>query len=181
MQYRDSDLLIVGKLAAVYGVKGWIKLYSYTEPMENILAYDDFFIKKPNASEWQPLVIAEGKKHGKGIIIKIDGIDDRDKVGLLTHSEIAITKSSVPALEDDEFYWHQLEGLVVESEYEGKTFILGKVKNLLETGANDVIVVKATEDSLDKRERLIPYVPEQFIKQIDLTAGKMIVDWDPEF
>ena len=87
----------------------------------------------------------------------------------------------MPELSAGEFYWHQLEGMQVLSEFEGSVYRLGSVSRLLETGANDVLVVKGDEESLDQGERLIPYVPDQFVKSVDLQGRVIRVEWDPEF
>ena len=94
---------------------------------------------------------------------------------------VAVERDQLPELDADEFYWHQLEGLQVISEYEGQSYDFGVVQKLIETGANDVIVVSASDGSIDTRERLVPYVPEQFVKGIDLENGVITVEWDPEF
>ena len=90
-------------------------------------------------------------------------------------------RDQLPELAPGEYYWHQLQGLRVISDYEGNHFRLGVVERLLETGANDVLVVRGGSDSIDRRERLIPYVPGQYVKAVDLAAGEMRVEWDPEF
>ena len=92
--------------------------------------------------------------------------------------DIAIESSLLPALGEGDFYWSQLEKLEVLTESGVK---LGKVSHLIATGANDVLVVKGQEGSVDRKERLIPYLPDQVIKDINLEEGTIRVDWDPEF
>jgi 16S rRNA processing protein RimM len=125
--------------------------------------------------------IDEARPHGKSYIAHIKGVDDRDQAALYTGVEIAVESSQLPALEDGEYYWRDLEGLVVITEYGGREQRLGRVARLMETGANDVLVVAADEQSIDQRERLIPYLPGQFVKVVDLAGGELRVDWDPEF
>lgn len=175
----SDDLITVGKVSTVYGVKGWVKLYSYTDPMTNLLEYREVFINR--AGQWQPVKISEGRRQGKTLVASLDGIDDREVARTLTGCELAVRRDAMPALPEDEYYWHQLQGLLVTVTAGGNDLLLGRVDHLLETGANDVLVVKPCEGSLDDRERLIPYVPEQFVREIDLAAGRMRVEWDPEF
>lgn len=175
----SDDLVTVGKVSTVYGVKGWVKLYSYTDPMTNLLEYREVFMKR--AGQWQPVTIVEGRRHGKTLIAALEGVDDREVARELAGCELAIRRDAMPELPEDEYYWHQLQGLLVKVAAGGDDLLLGKVDHLLETGANDVLVVKPCEGSLDERERLIPYVPGQFITEIDLAAGVMQVEWDPEF
>lgn len=175
----SDDLITVGKVSTVYGVKGWVKLYSYTDPMTNLLEYREVFIKR--AGQWQPVKISEGRRQGKTLVASLDGIDDREVARTLAGCELAVRRDAMPALPEDEYYWHQLQGLLVKVTAGGDDLLLGRVDHLLETGANDVLVVKPCEGSLDDRERLIPYVPERFVREIDLAAGHMRVEWDPEF
>lgn len=127
--------------------------------------------------EWQPLEFDDGQQHGKGLVAHIVGIDDRNDAELLKGCEIAVAREQLPALEAGEYYWHQLEGMRVES----RGCCLGRVDHLLETGANDVLVVKPCEGSVDARERLVPWVQGQYVLSVDLDRGVIEVDWDPEF
>lgn len=172
---KDS-LVVVGKITSVYGVKGWVKIYSHTEPMENILSYSPWFLSLNG--QYRQVKIDQGKRHGKGLIAKLAGCSDRDQAKQYCGTEIFVSETQLPDLEGDEFYWHQLENLNVVTE---SNEVLGRVDYLIATGANDVLVVKGTADSIDKRERLIPYLPDQVIKDINLEEGTLRVDWDPEF
>ncbi len=175
----SDDLITVGKVSTVYGVKGWVKLYSFTDPMTNLLDYEALFLKR--AGQWQPVTILEGRRHGKTLIAALDGVADREQARELAGCELAVSRKELPELPNDEFYWHQLEGLLVSVKAGRDNLLLGKVDHLLETGANDVLVVTPCEGSIDDRERLIPYLPDQVIREIDLAAGTMVVEWDPEF
>lgn len=170
---------MIGKITTVYGVKGWVKIYSFTEPMSNLLNYSEF--KYGKGGNWQSITFDEARVHGKGIIAHIAGVDDRDAARRYCDNDLAVEEVALPPLEDEEYYWHQLQGLKVYSHFGGAEVLLGKVDHLLETGANDVLVVRKCAGSIDARERLIPYVPGQFVGEIDLAAGRMDVDWDPEF
>jgi len=171
-----NQLTLIGKLAAPYGVKGWVKVYSYTDPIENVFSYKPWQIKRDG--KMVSIKLESSKPHGKGLIAKLAGIETPEQVKEWTGAEIFVSMDQLPALEMGEYYWSQLENLLVFTE-SGE--LLGRVDHLIETGSNDVLVVHATDESLDQTERLIPYLPDQVIKEIDLKAGTMRVDWDPEF
>lgn len=173
---NTEDLVVLGRFNSPFGVQGWIKVYSYTEPMENIQSYGPWLVKQKGV--WSPVEVSSVKKQGKGLIAKLHQIDEPEAARLFCEAEIAVASSALPALESGEFYWSQLEGLKVYTE-SGE--LLGRVDHLLETGANDVLVVKGNEESIDRETRLIPYVPEKVVKEIDIKAGILRVDWAPEF
>ena len=155
----------------MFGVKGWVKVYSYTQPREAILDYRHWYLQKNEA--WREVEVAEGKKHGKGIIVRLAGLNDRDQAAAMVECDVAVERESLPAAGKGSFYWTDLEGLEIRHR-DGTD--LGSVAYLLETGANDVLVVKQ-----GRIERLIPFVQGQFVTDIDLDNGEMTVDWDPDF
>ena len=159
--------MVLGRVAGLYGVKGWIKVHSYTEPREAILDYKDWLLLRKH--DQQTVRLAEGKRHGKTIIARFDGVDTRDDAASYVGDDIAVPRERLPDTAQDEFYWADLEGLqVVHSD--GR--ILGRVAYLLATGANDVLVVEGDQ------EILIPFVRGRFIKDVDLAAGVISVDWE---
>jgi 16S rRNA processing protein RimM len=163
----ENKPVILGRVTGLYGVKGWIKVHSYTEPREAILDYNDWLLLRDG--ERQAVKLAEGKRHGKAVIARIDGIDERDDAAGYVGHEIAVAREQLPDAGRGEYYWADLEGLqVVHSD--GR--ILGRVAYLLATGANDVLVVRGD------REILIPFVQEEVIKDVDLAAGVINVDWE---
>jgi 16S rRNA processing protein RimM len=176
---KSLDLVVVGRITAVYGIKGWVKVHSYTEVAEDVFTYQPWYVK--TAHGVKRVDIDEARPHGKSFAAHIKGVDDRTLAEQYAGSDVAVERALLPELDTGEYYWSQLENLVVMSVYDGQSLRLGRVSKLLETGANDVLVVVPDEQSIDQRERLIPYVPEQFILAIDLAAGEMRVDWDPEF
>ncbi len=163
--------LVVGRISGLFGVRGWVKIYSWTEPRENILEYPVWLIRTPRG-EWQPRRLAEGQRHGKGVIARLESVEDRDQAALLMGAEIAIPREELPELPEGEYYWCDLEGLAVETP-DGVP--LGRVQRLMETGANDVLVVRGD------RERLIPWIMGDVIREVDLQSGRIVADWDPGF
>ena len=174
-----SGLIDLGQIAGAYGIKGWVKVHSYTEPGDNIFRYQPWQIKarhgirSAECVEWRP--------QGKSYVAHIKGVVDRSQAESLGVVTIAIEESCLPGLEAGEFYWHQLQGCRVISRFDGGRLDFGVVKRILPTGANDVLVVAADGNSMDERERLIPYLPGRFVSEVELKTHTIIVDWDPDF
>lgn len=166
----DKRYLTIGKISGVFGVKGAVKVFSYTEPRENILKYPVWVLTKN--TEFKQVNVLGGQAQGKAIVATLANVVDRDQAAELNGWEVVIERSQLPPAAEGEYYWADLVGLSVETT-EGVA--LGIVDHLLETGANDVLVVKG------ERERLIPFIREQTIRAIDLDKGLIVVDWDPDF
>ncbi|PYC28338.1 ribosome maturation factor RimM [Aquipseudomonas alcaligenes] len=171
----DEDLVVLGKITSVHGVRGEVKIYSFTDPIDNLLDYPTWTLKRDG--EVKQVELVSGRLQGKVLVAKFKGLDDREVARTYAGFDICVPREQLPDLEDGEFYWHQLEGLKV-IDLQGQ--LLGRIDHLLETGANDVMVVKPCAGSLDDRERLLPYT-EQCVQQVDLAAGEMRVDWDADF
>ena len=166
----NQQQINVGKISGVFGIKGWVKVFSFTESRENILSYSPWLLKKD--SETRLVTVIDGKLQGKAVVAQLDGVNDRDQAASFMGWDIYITPEQLPKVAKDEYYWSDLIGLNVETDLGVQ---LGVVESLLETGANDVVIVKG------ERERVIPFLQGQTIMAIDLEAGKMVVDWDPDF
>ena len=170
----------VGKLNGLFGVKGWVKIFSNTQPKENILTYSPWYLKRNG--QWQEFELLSGKSHGKGVIAQLAGCTDRDIATDLIGSEIAIKREQLAKPASGEYYWNDLIGLLVKN-LDG--IELGKITSMLETGANDVIVVLSEDGQKDskgkKRERLIPFITEEVVQEVNLEQGFMTVNWDAEF
>ncbi|MBF7731202.1 ribosome maturation factor RimM [Pseudomonas sp. N040] len=170
-----EDLIVLGKIYSVHGVRGEVKVYSFTDPIDNLLDYPRWTLRRDGES--RQVDLASGRPQGKFLVAKIKGLDDREEARSFAGFDICVPRSLLPALDDGEFYWYQLQGLKV-IDLQGQ--LLGKVDHLLETGANDVMVVKPCAGSLDDRERLLPYTG-QCVQAVDLQAGEIRVDWDADF
>ncbi|MCX7626971.1 MAG: ribosome maturation factor RimM [Methylophilaceae bacterium] len=162
-------MVVMGRVTAPYGVRGWIKIQPFTETPGNLLGYKPWWIT--GLKGWEKIEIDQARLHGKFIIAKPAGCHDRDAAFVLKGREIAVPRESLPGTEAHEYYWTDLIGLHVRNLQQ---FDFGKVVNVFETGANDVLVVQG------ERERLIPFV-DQVIKEVDLATGKILVDWDADF
>lgn len=175
---KGPQTLVVGRITTVFGVRGWVKVFSYTQSIETLFDYQPWWIN--GAKGWQQVVVDDWKRHTDGLVVHIKGVDDRDVARAWCNQDICVDKSQLPDLSGEDFYWYQLEGLAVISYFEGREIRLGVVKSLLETGANDVLVIAGDTDSIDREERLIPYV-DQFVTKIDMATQTIDVIWDPEF
>ena len=174
MSKSDPAWITVGRIGAPYGVKGWVKIQSYTEIPSNILDYDPWYLRPEKATDadWCKARLDEARVHGKGIVAKFAGCDDRDAAALMRGQAIAIRREQLPAAEEGEYYWVDLVGLRVETLAGVE---LGHVDHLMATGANDVLVVKG------ERQRLIPFVTGPIVKDVDLDAGVIRVDWEADY
>lgn len=171
-----SGYTVLGQVTSVFGTQGWVKVYSYTEPRDNIFQYPEW--RLGGGSELSSYKLLTGRWHVKALLAKLESIDDRDRASSLCGSEIRVATSELAPLEEGEYYWYQLEGLRVMT---ADNQDLGAVDHLIETGANDVLVIRPDSASMDNRQRLIPYLPEQCVTDVRLESGLMIVDWDPGF
>lgn len=176
---KPSDLITVGKVIGVFGIKGWLKIKSFTEPPENIVNYSPLWLKTRHGLK--EIDIQEYQFRPQGLILHIRGIDDRDAAEDLGRVELAVREHQLAELEEGDFYWHQLLGLNVISCFGSSEYLLGTVNDLLETGANDVLVVQPSYESMDDRERLVPLVMDTYIKKVDLETKTIWVEWDPAF
>jgi len=165
--------IIIGKISGVFGVHGWVKIFSFTQPRDNILTYKPWLIR--SKSDWQIMEIVKGRTQGKTLVVQIEGVDDRDKAHALIGCDIAINSEQLRALEENDFYWRDLIGLDVQEVNSG---LIGNVQSIMATGANDVLVVVGKDDAGKKREILIPYLFDDVIKKIDLDKNRILVDWN---
>lgn len=168
---------VVGKLGSTYGIRGWLRVYSSTEYAESIFDYQPWFLKIKG--QWQPTELESWKHHNHELIAKLKNVNDRETAQSLANVEIGVDLSVFPKLEEGDYYWHDLIGCNVVN-LEG--YAMGTVTEMMETGSNDVLVVRAnSKDAFGKQERLIPFLYEQVVKRVDLTTKIIEVDWDAGF
>ncbi|MEM6405475.1 MAG: ribosome maturation factor RimM [Pseudomonadota bacterium] len=166
-----TGLVELGHVTGAYGLRGWIKVHSDTQPRSHITTYSRLLLRL--SDQWQPWQVACGREQGKYITLKLQNCDDCDRAEQLIGARIAVTRADLPGLtEPGEYYWADLIGLTVQNL---QATTLGTVQNLLATGAQDVLVLSGT------RERLIPFVWQKTVHQVDLENGSLLVDWDEDF
>ena len=165
------DLVIMGRVVAPYGVFGWLKIVPDTEEFDGLLDYKSWWIGKDN--DWRELAVKEAKTHNDVLVVKLQGIDDRDAAVACKGKQIAVPRALLPTLENEEYYWSDLIGLSVKNKQDVD---FGKIIDVFATGANDVIAAKSESG----QERLMPYIAEVII-EVDLATKTMLVDWDADF
>jgi 16S rRNA processing protein RimM len=166
-----GEPVILGRISGLYGVKGWVRVFSYTEPREALLDYRSWLLR--TADGWMEQAVAEGRKQGKSLVARLGCTEDREAAAEWIGVDVAVARESMPPAAGGEFYWADLEGLKVRHR-DGR--ILGRVAYMLATGANDVMVVQG--ESEPKQEILIPFVLEMYILRVDVAEGVIDVDWE---
>ena len=161
--------LIMGQVSGVFGIKGWVRVFDYSRERGAILVHRRWLLRQ--GEKWQEVAGLDGRRQGKGVVAHLDGCDDRDQALTLIGMDVAVDPQWLELPQAGEYFWYQLEGLEVIN-LAGES--LGRVDHLIETGANDVLVLSGD------RERLIPYGPD-VIRQVDLETGQIEVDWDKHF
>jgi 16S rRNA processing protein RimM len=166
MKIADTEYVVAGKLGSTYGIQGWLKLCSFTELPASILQYKNWYIQEDN--DWQLIKLEASRVYSNKIIVKLAGLDNPEEARLLTGKKIAVLRSALPRLKNNEYYWRDLEGLTVINQND---VLLGKVSYILETGSNDVLVIKGD------KECAIPYLSD-VIHSIDLKNQVIRVNWE---
>ena len=169
MIQHDDDLICVGHILGAQGIKGWVRVFSNTSPRENIVNYSPWILEQ--GDEYRTLAVT-GRLQGKNVLARLDGFENRNQAEEIKGCRIFIEPAQLPQLEAGDYYWSDLIGLEVES-LQGEP--LGVIASMLETGADDVMVLSG------ERERLIPFVIDQIVHEVDLDQRRLVVDWSPEF
>lgn len=173
---QQSEQIVVGRIGAVYGVKGWLKVQSFTDDPESIFEYSPWLLSQKTECEMK---VVEWRRHNNGLIARLEGISDRDEAARLTGADICITADELPALADDEFYWRDLIGMRVVNT---NGYDMGVVEQIMPTASNDVLVVKAnSNDGFGKSERLIPFIQSEYVTAVDKEAKQIQVEWPSDF
>jgi 16S rRNA processing protein RimM len=163
----NNNYVIIGKIGTPYGINGWVKILIYSENIDNIFDLNPWYIEEKDA--WSLIELETSRPHGKGIVAKVGGINTPEQARRLTGKKIAVSRSQLPELKANEYYWHDLIGLTVINQ---RGELLGKISSILETGSNDVLIVKGI------KEHAIPYLPGQVIVRVDLAKKEIQVDWE---
>ena len=165
---ENDKKVFIGKVTGVHGIKGWLKIQSFSSPPENILNYPSWIIANQGLEDFY--LIEQGKKLNNKIIVKLEKIDDRTTAEFLINSKIQILRSDLPKLTNESYYWSDLEGLNVLNSEDN---MIGKIESLIETGANDVMVISGSKN----KRVLIPFVMHEIIKEVNIELNFVKVDW----
>ena len=167
----DEARVIIGRVNGTYGVRGWVRLQSFTRPEDNALSFPQWYLRVDNDG-WRQMRVLAARRQGKSFVAQLQGCDDLDAATRVLGATVAVPRASFPPLEQGEYYWTDLVGMTVVTQ---TGVPLGTVERLLETGANDVLVVRG------ERERLIPFIGPQVIERVDVERKCIAVDWEREF
>ena len=169
MGRQDDDLICVGHILGAQGLKGWVRVFSHTSPRENIVNYSPWWVEQ--GGEYEAYEV-EGRQQGRHVLARLEGVEDRNAAEALSGRRLFIREQQLPGLEDGEYYWADLIGMKVETL---RAEPLGTVAAMMETGADDVMVLEGD------RERLIPFVLDEIVREVDLGKRRLVVDWSPEY
>lgn len=161
-----EELVMMGYIAGVFGTRGWLKVHSYTRPRSNLLAYPIWLVGQAGA--WREFTLLSSKPQGPILLATLSGISTREQAAELLRAQIAVARTALPALLEGEHYWTDLLGMTVVN-LDGAN--LGLVIRLVETGDHDVLVTRGA------REYLIPFVRDRYVREVDLAARRIVVDW----
>lgn len=183
-QDPPQDRIKIGQLRAAYGLQGWLWVYSETDPMANLFDYQPWWFE--TAQGWSTLTVRRWRTQGKGIVVRLNEVEDRTAAERMQGTDVYISKAQLPKPAEDEYYWSDLKGVLVYGVAEDADGVaaarplLGAIFELFETGANDVIVVRPCAGSVDQAERLIPW-HSSTVQSIDMAARRMEVNWGVDY
>ena len=167
--HLDEEKLLIGKINGFFGVQGWVKIFSYTDPRKNILEYQPWYFIHNGA--YKVIEITSGREQSKTIVAHVKGIVSRDQASQLIGKDLYIDKDQLPELDDDEHYWYELNEFRVINK---NGIDLGVVNYLVDTGSNNILVTKG------EKEHWIPYI-EPYLVSVDKQNRVITVDWDENF
>jgi 16S rRNA processing protein RimM len=182
----ESNMVVMGRIVAPYGVFGWLKIVPDTEEFDGLFDYETWWLGK--GDDWREMVVETAKTHNDVLVVKLKGIDDRDAALACKGKQIAVPREQLPEAEEDEYYWSDLIGIRVKNKQDVN---FGLIVDVFETGANDVIAVRADAVKQDvgadkavakekPQERLLPFI-DAVVLEVDIAAKSMLVDWDADF
>ena len=161
----EDRWVVLGKIGGAFGVQGWVRITSYTDPPDNILDYDHWHLRR--AGQWEVVEVEDGRMTAKGVQAKLAGIDSPEEARLQVGIEIAVLRSELPATAPGEYYWSDLEGLEALTP-SGE--LLGRVDHFRNTPGGAIAVIRGA------KEHWIPFVKDRIVK-VDLDAGRIVFDW----
>lgn len=167
---ETAEQVVIGRVIGLWGVQGWVRIYSDTQPPDAIFSYQPWLIG-PGQS---PYKVLDWRRQGPRLMARLEGIDDPDRASALIDSEILVPRACLPEPDPGRFYWSDLIGARVVNLQE---HVFGAVHGLIETGANDVMDIRDETG----RSVLIPFVRDQVVKQVDLQSERIVVDWPLEW
>jgi len=156
----------LGRISGLFGVKGWVKVHSYTNPRDNVVTFTTWIVKSRGVE--RRFEVEAGHAQGAGVVAKLRGLDDRERARELIGADIIVERAEMPECAPGEYYWMDLEGLEVRN-LEGR--VLGTIDHLMSNGGHDIMVLAGTP------QRLIPFVHGRVIHEVDLEAGRVVADW----
>ena len=166
----------VGTVGRAHGVRGWVRVRSDMDPAEDLLRHDTWLVERAGA--WRPVAVRSARMHGNALVAHLDGIEDRDAASELAGARLGLPRDALPALDDGQYYWADLIGLEVVNEA-GES--LGVVREMMETGANDVMVIRpcvpVSPDRARAADRVVPFLTGDVVRGVDLDAGRIRVSW----
>lgn len=176
----EDNYVVLGKIIGFFGVKGWVKVHSDTNPRENIVAYSQWWLGDTKTKQRVAIKVRSGKRSGKNVVARLDGVESREQAEGFIGKDIAVPRAMLPKLDSSEIYWTDLIGCTVEQLQGG---VIGPVDRLFETGANDVMVVidHRPDSATLNGEILVPWLRPSVITMVDLETRRIVVDWDPDF
>lgn len=165
MTSDPGRVVVLGKIGGAFGVLGWVRITSFTDPVENILEYDEWLIG--GEGRWRPVEVEDGRVTGRGVLVKLAGLDTPEGARLQVGVEIGVKRSHMPQPAPGEYYWSDLEGLEAVTK-EGDA--LGRIDHFRSTPSGTVAIVRG------QREHWIPFVKDRIVK-VDLDARRIVFDW----
>ena len=164
-----SRRVVLGQVGGAFGVQGWVRIQSYTDPPANILKYERWQLGR--AGQWREVEVEDGKVTAKGVLAKLVGVETPEDARLATGSEIAVTREELPKPAPGEYYWSDLEGLAAFGQNDQP---LGRIEEFRTTPAGPVAVIRG------ERQHWVPFVKERIVS-VDLDAGRVVLDWDADW
>lgn len=159
----------MGRVRAPFGIRGWVKVQPFTQEVDGLLGYREWWLNRAGA--WATHRVVEVEAHSATVVARFEGCEDRDAAARFTGADVAIPRSELPATAKDEFYWADLIGAEVTN---ARGEALGRVASLLETGANPVLVLEGD------RERLVPFIAS-VVLEVDVGNRRLVLDWERDF